>query len=943
MDSLPVSMVPLKKRAWKPNDNQIDLNIRSPTSIFTRNEGLELLGRTIFSRENGLSEVHLDLEGPKNSGLESIPAFSSPIESNGDCDKLRETDITKSIDSKKPNLGVAPKMRLPCTTCGQEFQSKKKLLNHMFHHDDEPNKIEKIEILDEDNNSVSSGNQEIFLCDSCPENFRTESQLQKHFRAKHDQQNTNITNKTKNNQAMNGASRLSANKPVQQISKQTGKFECEICSVKFMKRGMLLCHITKTHPTASKGQFRSLTDTVRHHDKVWLCPYCDRKYQSSGKRREHIKKSHPNCVIPPSIKQAGIEAAHVSFVSTSHKEPHNCPYCPMEYAHRTKLLKHCKEKHKDQPVPYKYKKWKARDLVEREVNQKARDIEKLIAGSKTEKSNIRHRPGNAGNQTEPVPIPPKYTNKVSVLPTKTEESQIMNLNEPEDSLPDFFCDTAPPDSNPSPIDRITDITDESRDSTNQSYPSFSYGHNFPDPVMIDEDTRHSVGSFQSISDAGHNGSSMGQNGSSMAGQDFNQIGGFRNHVTTPNSEILCKNERENITPEAHSQSLPALSQPSDLLHFLPLPQAKQDLTPCPVSSTLNDHDLSRNNFKFDASNFVFSNETRMTHQNESRSRNPTFDATTLRHSQSTLGGDLPMIDICDDSAQSAPPNFTFDTDSLIREVESESRDTNQDLSGDLLQQACQAINTTINMENDDRPNFFKLSELNNNPEIKIKNESLELNHGQMGQIITSGGLQISSGQENNSQSIAVIRQTPSNPNFFLASQPISTSSRQSHQTQTYRLVTTEEVRTVGGTSGGGGHGHFQTMRPQMVNQTTPQVVNQTGQQVIQYIPQSPQSTGNIITIMPTNSNWSNQQVLKTSPVRRRNKSPAIIRNQRRFQSPRKSPRQIRPKPGSSIQNLTPVLIGNFDPSCQYVINGSGSSLNGFNGPAQMIFATDLPK
>ena len=73
----------------------------------------------------------------------------------------------------------------------------------------------------------------------------------------------------------------------------------------------------------------------------------------------------------------------------------------------------------------------------------------------------------------------------------------------------------------------------------------------------------------------------------------------------------------------------------------------------------------------------------MTHQNESRSRNPTFDATTLRHSQSTLGGDLPMIDICDDSAQSAPPNFTFDTDSLIREVESESRDTNQDLSGDL--------------------------------------------------------------------------------------------------------------------------------------------------------------------------------------------------------------------------------------------------------------------
>ena len=48
------------------------------------------------------------------------------------------------------------------------------------------------------------------------------------------------------------------------------------------------------------------------------------------------------------------------------------------------------------------------------------------------------------------------------------------------------------------------------------------------------------------------------------------ISEFRNsHVTTPNSEILtCENDLE-ITPEIHSQSLPA-SQ--DLLHFLPLPQ-----------------------------------------------------------------------------------------------------------------------------------------------------------------------------------------------------------------------------------------------------------------------------------------------------------------------------------------------------------------------------------
>ena len=42
-----------------------------------------------LTNEFCFSEVHLDLESPKNGGLESIPAFSSPVESNGDCDKLR--------------------------------------------------------------------------------------------------------------------------------------------------------------------------------------------------------------------------------------------------------------------------------------------------------------------------------------------------------------------------------------------------------------------------------------------------------------------------------------------------------------------------------------------------------------------------------------------------------------------------------------------------------------------------------------------------------------------------------------------------------------------------------------------------------------------------------------------------------------------------------------
>ena len=149
---------------------------------------------------------------------------------------------------------------------------------------------------------------------------------------------------------------------------------------------MLLCHITKTHPHSSKMDFSSLSSgTVKYEDKRWMCPYCDRRYLSSGKRREHIKKAHPDQEIPPPIKKAGREKAYVTFLETAQRKPHECPYCPMEYAHRTKLLKHCKEKHKDHPVPYKYKKWKKRDSDAREERGKRRDIEILLSKTNHDK------------------------------------------------------------------------------------------------------------------------------------------------------------------------------------------------------------------------------------------------------------------------------------------------------------------------------------------------------------------------------------------------------------------------------------------------------------------------------------------------------------------------------------------------------------------------------
>ena len=67
--------------------------------------------------------------------------FHGPLWSQDGELTIYSRENEKSFNSKKTNLGVAPKMRLPCTTCGQEFQSKKKLLNHMFHHDDNKERV----------------------------------------------------------------------------------------------------------------------------------------------------------------------------------------------------------------------------------------------------------------------------------------------------------------------------------------------------------------------------------------------------------------------------------------------------------------------------------------------------------------------------------------------------------------------------------------------------------------------------------------------------------------------------------------------------------------------------------------------------------------------------------------------------------------------------------
>ncbi|CBY24833.1 unnamed protein product [Oikopleura dioica] len=258
----------------------------------------------------------------------------------------------------------------------------------------------------------------------------------------------------------------------------------------------------------------------------------------------------------------------------------------MEYAHRTKLLKHCKDKHKDKPIPYKYQKWKARESQKRELES------------------------NGG-----IPLPEKK--------------------------PDQY-------GNPFPDKAISDAV-----TVSHSTPSHQ---NWIDLPINDEDTRHSLGSFMSDITPTTPHQPVPLHNSTQITASTPTDGGHFRAITTPTSDI-CKSEllEQNLVQDTlNSQSMPA-NPHSAFIQWSAHSSSTPDFRVIEETTSNSNSNSSSHHHQLTAPT-CSSLISLDCHQSA-----PTDFLSNPRARNATFNGISLMSDnlIEEDSAQSAPPGFTF--------------------------------------------------------------------------------------------------------------------------------------------------------------------------------------------------------------------------------------------------------------------------------------------
>jgi len=67
-------------------------------------------------------------------------------------------------------------------------------------------------------------------------------------------------------------------------------FKCNDCQLGFKRRGMLVNHLAKRHPTVNITTVPELNLPIVRSQRDFYCQYCDKVYKSSSKRKSHILK-----------------------------------------------------------------------------------------------------------------------------------------------------------------------------------------------------------------------------------------------------------------------------------------------------------------------------------------------------------------------------------------------------------------------------------------------------------------------------------------------------------------------------------------------------------------------------------------------------------------------------------------------------------------------------
>nr|XP_045593875.1 uncharacterized protein LOC123755358 isoform X2 [Procambarus clarkii] len=252
-----------------------------------------------------------------------------------------------------------------CSVCSKEMPSSDKLKIHMLSHSDRRD----------------------FLCPDCGKRFKRKDKLREHAKRMH------LTDRDGRTIKPGGKAPPKFIPKVDPADYKQFVYRCNTCLLGFKRRGMLVNHLAKRHPSVDLTTIPELNQPILKATRCYYCQYCEKMYRSSSKRKLHILRYHPGAELPPPSTthnkgESGVGPPFSQTVGATSTYPHPCRWCFRQYASRARLLRHQRHQHPELCANSPSHKDYASDLPESVVT----DVDPLLETS----PDLSGEPGTSG-------------------------------------------------------------------------------------------------------------------------------------------------------------------------------------------------------------------------------------------------------------------------------------------------------------------------------------------------------------------------------------------------------------------------------------------------------------------------------------------------------------------------------------------------------------------
>ncbi|KAJ1519417.1 hypothetical protein ONE63_004709 [Megalurothrips usitatus] len=207
-----------------------------------------------------------------------------------------------------------------CSLCDRFCSSAQKYEEHMLRH----------------------ANQIQLSCVLCEKQFKRNDKLKEHIKRMHSEKDCDPVVEAEAKQLEEEKLEKRREERLRDLNAQY-LFKCTPCLLGFKRRGMLVNHIAKYHPTMDPDEVPELSLPIMQTTRDFYCHLCEKVYKSNAKRKAHILKFHPGAFRGEQLKNTSFDQP----AGTVAKKPEQCLWCHKQYATNAKLLQHMRNKHPD--------------------------------------------------------------------------------------------------------------------------------------------------------------------------------------------------------------------------------------------------------------------------------------------------------------------------------------------------------------------------------------------------------------------------------------------------------------------------------------------------------------------------------------------------------------------------------------------------------------------